>query len=230
MKTIGLLGGMTCESSAVYYRLINNFTRIKLGGIHSAKSVMVSVDFGYVRPFMETGEWNKVSKIMVETATSIEKGGADCLVICTNTIHKFAELIEQKIKIPLLNIIDTTAQAIKNKNTKKVGLLGTSFTMEEDFYKKRLKDKHEINTIIPLTDEIKIVHQIIMDELSIGIIKQSSKEIYWKIINNLVNRGAEGIILGCTEIPLLVFQEEGEIPLYDTTAIHAQAAVDYANS
>ncbi len=230
MKTIALLGGMTSESSAEYYRLINRFTREKLGGNHSAKSVMVSVDFGDMEPLMENGEWEKLKNKLTQTAGQIEKGGADFLVICTNTIHKFASEIEGSIKIPVLSIIDATANMIKETGLKTIGLLGTRFTMEEDFYKERLYKKHGIKSVIPEKSDRDLVHKIIMEELSVGEIKESSRDEYLKIIENLSGKGAEGVILGCTEIPLLVTQSDCRIPVFDTTYIHAEAAVNLALS
>ena len=228
MKTIGLLGGMTCESSLVYYQLINEMAREKLGTNHSAESVMVSVDFGKVQPLMERGEWDKVLSIMIKAAKDIERGNADFLVICTNTIHKFAETIGREIKIPILHIVDATAQEIKRTGFSKVGLLGTRFTMEEDFFTGRLEEKYGITSLIPANEDRSKIHRIIMDELSRGIINPESKNTYWRIIRDLASKGAQGIILGCTEIPLLVTQNQGDIPLFDTTKIHARAAVDYA--
>ncbi len=228
MKTIGLLGGMTSESSAEYYKLINRFTRKKLGGNHSAKSVMVSVDFGEMEPLMESGQWKTLKKELKDTASQIEKGGADFLVICTNTIHKFAADIEDSINIPVLSIIDATAEKIQEAGLNTIGLLGTRFTMEEEFYKKRLLDKHGIASVIPDKDDRELVHQIIMEELSIGIIKNTSRNKYLGIINDLAVKGAEGIILGCTEIPLLISQSDCKIPVFDTTFIHAKAAVEFS--
>lgn len=228
MRTIGLLGGMTSESSAEYYKLINTFTREELGGNHSAKSVMISVDFGEMEPLMESGEWEILKNELTKAAVSAEKGGADFLVICTNTIHKFANHIGRNLNIPVLNIIDTTAEKIKLRGFKKIGLLGTRFTMEEEFYKGRLLEKHGINSVIPNEEDREAIHKVIMEELSIGVINDSSRTKYLEIINNLSEMGAEGIILGCTEIPLLVKSEDCDIPLFDTTTIHARAAVDYA--
>ncbi len=230
MKTIGLLGGMTAESSTEYYKLINTFTRKKLGGNHSAKSIMVSVDFGEMEPLMEAGEWDKLRSIMSDTALNIEKGGADFLVICTNTIHKFADHIENILNIPVLNLIDAVAGEIKNKGFNKVGLLGTRFTMEEEFYRLRLKEKHGIESIIPEKEDREFIHKVIVDELSIGSFRGSSREGYIKIIRKLSAQGAEGVILGCTEIPLLVKSEDCNIPLFDTTTIHAETAVALALS
>ncbi len=228
MKVIGLLGGMTSESSAEYYKLINKITREKLGGNHSAKSIMVSVDFGEVEPYMERGEWEKVLDILARASEDVEKGGADFLVICTNTIHKFAGKIGSRINIPVLNIIDVTADEIKNKGFKKVGLLGTRFTMEEDFYRSRLEEKHGIEVIIPAPDDRQIIHSVIMKELSIGVINPDSRKEYLRIIKKLADDGAQGVILGCTEIPLLVSGNDIDVPLFDTTLIHAGAAVNFA--
>ncbi|MEI6613438.1 MAG: aspartate/glutamate racemase family protein [Chrysiogenales bacterium] len=228
MKTIGLLGGMTCESSLVYYKLINAMAREKLGTNHSAESVMVSVDFGKVQPLMERGEWDNVLSIVVKAAHDIESGNADFLVICTNTIHKFAATIGREIKIPILHIVDATAQEIKKMGLRKVGLLGTRFTMEEDFYSGRLEEKYGITSLIPVAEDRFEIHRIIMDELTRGIINPESRNTYWRIIHDLLSKGAQGIILGCTEIPLLIAQTQGDIPLFDTTQIHARAAVDFA--
>jgi len=228
MKTIGLLGGMTCESSSEYYRIINETTRAKLGGIHSARSVMVSVDMSEIDPLMEAGKWETILAILVEAAQNVEKAGAHFLVICTNTMHKLADLIQKQIQIPILNIIDVTAEQIKARGLHTVGLLGTRFTMEEDFYKGRLSQKHQLKVLIPSQEEIQTIHRIIFDELSVGEIREPSRKVYWQIIHRLANQGAQGIILGCTEIPLLIHEEEGEIPLFDTTRIHAIAAVEYA--
>lgn len=228
MRTIGLLGGMTSESSAEYYKLINTFTREKLGGNHSAKSVMVSVDFGEMELLMESGEWEKLKDELTKTARQIEAGGADFLVICTNTIHKFADHIESSLSIPVLNIIDVTAKKINENGFKTIGLLGTRFTMEEEFYKGRLLKKHGINSVIPTEEERKTIHKIIMEELSIGVITDSSRKKHLEIINNLSEKGAEGVILGCTEIPSLVSVNDIDVPLFDTTLIHAKAAVNFA--
>jgi aspartate racemase len=228
MKTIGLLGGLTFESSLVYYRLINELAREKLGGSHAAKSVIVSVDFGEIEPLMEKGDWDKVQAIMIETARDIERGGANFLVICTNTMHKYAEAIGREIGIPILHIVDATALEIRKTGISKVGLLGTRFTMEEDFFSGRLQEKHGIATLTPDKEDRERLHRIIIDELARGIINPASRDECWKIIGDLAAKGAQGIILGCTEIPLLVTQNQGKIPLFDTMKIHAEAAVDYA--
>lgn len=228
MKTIGLLGGMTSESSAEYYRILNQTVRERLGGIHSAKCLMYSLDFAEIEIMMEAGKWDNILKILINASQSIEKGGAELLILCTNTMHKLAADIQRHINIPILNIIDATADHIKSRGFKTVGLLGTRFTMEEDFYKNRLKQKHGLTVLIPGTESIQKIHRIIVEELSIGDIRTASKNVYWDIINNLKEQGAEGIILGCTEIPLLVKESEGDIPLFDTTEIHARAAVEFS--
>ena len=228
MRIIGLLGGMTAESSLVYYKLINEMARERLGGNHSARSVMVSVDFGEVEPHMERGEWDQVLAFMLDASRSIEKGGADFVVLCTNTMHRFVAEIDREISIPLLHIADATAAEIKKAGLKKVGLLGTRFTMEEEFYKGRLRDRHGIEALVPEKPERERVHKVIIDELSRGIVSRASRGAYWRVIDGLARRGAEGIILGCTEIPLLVQPKRGAVPLFDTTAIHARAAVDLA--
>ncbi len=219
---------MSWESSLEYYRILNELVKEKLGGFHSAKCIMYSVDFEEIEKLMSNDEWDNIAKIMVDYAQRLEKAGAEIILICTNTIHKVAGAVEININIPLLHIADATAEKVKEKGFKKVGLLGTKFTMEEDFYKGRLTIKHGINVMIPNLKERQIVHDVIFDELCLGEIKESSKVKYVNIIKNLVDNGAEGIILGCTELPLLIKQEDVEIPLFDTTEIHAQCAVDNA--
>lgn len=228
MKTIGLIGGMSWESSIEYYRIINQTVRDKLGGLHSAKSVMVSVDFAEIETLQHEGRWDQAAELLIEAAQNVEKGGADFVVICTNTMHKVADEVQQHIQIPLFHIADATAQRIKSQRLKKVGLLGTRFTMEEDFYKGRLAEKHGLEVLIPTGEEREIVHRVIYDELCLGEIKHVSREQYIYIMDHLVERGSEGIILGCTEISLLVGQEDSPVPLFDTTSIHAVGAVEYA--
>ena len=228
MKTIGLIGGMSWESSLEYYRIINETVKEKLGKLHSAKSLMFSVDFDEIQHLQHIGDWNTLTKIMVDAADRLEKGGADFIVICTNTMHRMVNDIEKNVKIPVIHIADATAKKIKEGKIKKVGLLGTKFTMEQDFYKGRLATNHGIDVIIPNDDERNTVHSIIYNELCQGQIKQLSKEQYIKIIEKLKSNGAEGVILGCTEIPLLIKQEDVSIPIFDTTKIHAGMAVDYA--
>ncbi|MEG9461767.1 aspartate/glutamate racemase family protein [Bacillus amyloliquefaciens] len=225
MKTIGLIGGMSWESSAEYYRIINEEIKKKLGGLHSAKCLLYSVDFKEIEHYQSIGAWDKAGEALGEVARSLEKAGADFIVICTNTMHKVLGYIQEMITIPILHIADATAEQIIRQDIRSVGLLGTKYTMEQDFYKSRIAS-HDINVIVPDDDERELINNIIYQELCLGEIKQSSKNIYKKIINNLVDRGAEGIILGCTEIGLLVKVEDSEVPLFDTTLIHAQKAVN----
>jgi aspartate racemase len=228
MKTIGLIGGMSWESSIEYYRIINEKVKEKAGGLHSAKSVMVSVDFYDMELLQREGRWDEATQEMIKTARQVEKGGADFLVICTNTMHKMADEVQNSISIPLLHIADATGEQITAAGLKKIGLLGTGFTMEEDFYKGRLARKHGLEVLVPEKAERDLVHKIIYEELVLGIIKPASQAAYSKVMEGLVARGAQGIILGCTEIGLLVKQEDSRVPLYDTTRIHAEAAVDFA--
>jgi aspartate racemase len=228
MKTIGLIGGMSWESSLEYYRIVNETTKAKLGGLHSAKSIMYSVDFAEIELLQHQNRWQEAAQVLIEAARSIENSGADFIVLCTNTMHKVAEEIQAHINIPFLHIADATAGQIINSGIKKVGLLGTRFTMEEDFYKSRLTEKFGLEVIIPDADAREVVHRVIYDELVVGKIRQDSRERYLYIIQQLVDGGAEGIILGCTEIGLLVHQGDCRVPLFDTTRIHAVAAVEYA--
>ncbi len=228
MKTIGLIGGMSWESSIEYYRIINQAVRNELGGVHSAKSVMISLDFAEVEELQKRGDWDKATRVMVDTARLVEKGGADFILICTNTMHLMAEEVQKGINVPLLHIADATAQAIKRKELNTVGLLGTRYTMEKDFYRGRLEDYHQLKVLIPDEDDREFVHRVIYDELVKGIINQGSREIYRKVITCLVNAGAQGIVLGCTEVGLLVKPEDVPIPIFDTMEIHALAAVDAA--
>ncbi|AME07542.1 aspartate/glutamate racemase family protein [Bacillus siamensis] len=225
MKTIGLIGGMSWESSAEYYRMINEEIKKKLGGLHSAKCVLYSVDFKEIEHYQSEGAWDKAGAALGEAARSLEKAGADFIVICTNTMHKVIGYIQKMITIPILHIADATADQITRQGIRSVGLLGTKYTMEQDFYKSRI-ESHNINVIVPADVEREVINHIIYQELCLGEIKQSSKTMYKKIINHLVDRGAEGIILGCTEIGLLVKAEDSEVPLFDTAFIHAQTAVN----
>ena len=224
-KTIGLLGGMSWESTATYYRELNEGIKAKLGGLHSARICMVSVDFEEIEKLQQIEDWNGTAVILSEAAIAIEKGGADFLLICTNTMHKVAPQIEANISIPILHIADATAQRLRKAGIKKVGLLGTRFTMEQDFYKGRLVEKYGIDVIVPNETEREDVHSVIYNELCLGTIDQNSRERYLKIIAQLAANGAEAVILGCTEIALLVKQNHTATPLYDTTAIHAEQAV-----
>jgi aspartate racemase len=228
LKTIGLLGGMSWESSIEYYRIINETVRDRLGGLHSARSVMYSVDFADVERLQHLGRWNEATGMMIEAARSIERGGADFLVICTNTMHKMAEEVQQAIGIPLLHIADPTAEKVKAEGFTTVGLLGTGFTMEEDFYKGRLAERHGLHVVIPDPAGRKTVNRVIYEELVVGKIVPESKSHYLRIIDDLVRQGAQGVILGCTEIGLLVKQEDSPVPLFDTAHLHAVAAVEYA--
>ncbi len=228
MKTIGLIGGMSWESTAEYYRIINEAVKERLGGLHSAKIVMYSLDFQEIEQLQRHGKWDEATDSMVDAAKRVEKAGADFVLICTNTMHKMAEEVEASINIPLLHIADVTAETIVSLGFKKVGLLGSTYTMEEDFYKGRLKDKHGINVVIPSEADRKTVHNIIFEELCVGKITSSSREQVKTIIQKLIDQGAQGIILGCTELPFLLKQEDCSVPLFDTTMIHAKAAVDYA--
>jgi len=228
MKTIGMIGGMSWESSIEYYRIVNQTVREKLGGLHSAKSILVSVEFAEIEALQHQDRWDELAVIMIEAARSLERGGADFVIICTNTMHKLYDLVQNKIKIPMLNIADATAEKIKAEGIDRIALLGTRFTMEEDFYKGRLVDKYGLDVIIPSSKQREIAHRIIYDELCAGIIKPDSRRKYADMIQGLVAEGAGGVILGCTEIGLLVKQADSPVPLFDTTEIHARAAVYYA--
>jgi aspartate racemase len=228
VKTIGLIGGMSWESSVEYYRIVNEIAKAKLGGLHSAKSIMVSVDFAEIETLQHQGRWQEAAQVLIGAAESLENGGADFIVLCTNTMHKVADDVQAHTRIPILHIADATAQRIKESGINKIGLLGTRFTMEEDFYKGRLIQKYGLDVMIPNAQEREIVHRVIYDELVIGEIRQDSKERYLDIIERLVQGGAEGVILGCTEIGLLIHDGDCRVPLFDTTRIHAIAAVEYA--
>jgi aspartate racemase len=228
VKTIGLIGGMSWESSIEYYRIINETTQAKLGGLHSAKSIMFSVDFAEIEVLQHEGKWAEAAQMLIEAARSLEAGEANFIVLCTNTMHKVADDIQANVNIPLLHIADATAQLVKDAGMHKIGLLGTRFTMEEEFYKGRLAQKYGLIVIVPNAEEREIVHRVIYDELVIGKIQQHSKEKYMRIMENMVHQGAEGIILGCTEIGLLIHKQDSRVPLFDTTRIHAEAAVEYA--
>jgi aspartate racemase len=228
MKTIGLIGGMSWESSIEYYRIINETVRDKLGGLHSAKSIMMSVDFAELETLQHQGNWEEAAAFMIAAAQHVERGGADLLLICANTMHKLADTVQEHIQIPLLHIADATADTIQARGLHMVGLLGTKFTMEERFYKDRLIENYGLNVLIPSEDERDTIHRIIYEELCRGEIKLDSKEQCLKIIEQLITQGAEGIILGCTELPLLIQEKDCRVPLFDTTRIHAVAAVEYA--
>ncbi len=228
MKTIGLIGGMSWESSLEYYRIINETVKERLGGLHSAECVMYSVDFAPMEVLQRQGRWQEAAQCLIEAAQNVERAGADFVVLCTNTMHKVADDIQANITIPLLHIADATAQKVRAANIKTIGLLGTRFTMEEDFYKGRLSHNYGLDVIIPDDNEREIVHRVIYDELVLGDIRPESRAHYVRIMERLVQSGAEGIILGCTEIGLLIHDEDSHVPLFDTTRIHAVAAVEYA--
>ena len=228
MKTIGLIGGMSWESSLEYYCLVNEFTKAALGGFSSSKCLMYSVDFAEIETLQHQGNWERLNELMAEAATKLYKGGADIIVLCTNTMHLCSEAIKTAVPIPFLHIAEATGKAIKAKNLKKVGLLGTKFTMEKDFYKAVLKEQFGIETIIPSEEEREQVHQIIYEELVLGKIEDNSRKVYQQIISKLAKKGAEGVVLGCTEIPLLIKAKDVALPIFDTTTLHAQEAVAWA--
>lgn len=228
MKTIGLLGGMSWESTVGYYRTINQSVKAYLGGLHSAKIVLYSVDFDPIEKLQHQGDWEGTAKILSEAALRIQAAGADFLLICTNTMHKVAPHIEKAVQIPVLHIADATAEVLVSDGVQKVGLLGTAFTMEHDFYKGRLNRKYGLDVLVPSIEDRKIVHDIIYQELCLGQIVDDSKAEYLRIIEGLAEKGAEAVILGCTEIGMLINQSDTGVKLYDTTAIHAEKAVEYA--
>lgn len=228
MKKIGLIGGMSWESSLEYYKIINETIKLKLGGLHSAECLMYSVDFQEIESLQHQNKWEELTNIMVDIAQKLKNADANFIVICTNTMHKMASDIESRVGIKVLHIAEVTGEKIVQKGIKKVGLLGTKFTMEGDFYKKILKEKFNIDVIIPNEDHREMVHEVIYEELCKGIINEASKEKYKKVIESLALKGAEGIVLGCTEIPLLIKQEDVDIPIFDTTTIHAISAVEFA--
>ncbi len=228
MKTIGLIGGMSWESSLEYYRLINEGVKARLGGLHSAKSVMISVDFAEIEALQHTGRWAEAAQILIEAARGLERAGADCVVICTNTMHKVADEIQASVPLPLIHIADATAEQVKAAGLLRIGLLGTRFTMEEDFYVGRLIEKYGLDVIVPQPIERDDVHRIIYDELCLGLTRAESKARYVEIMAQLIACGAQGIILGCTEIGLLVQQADSRVPLFDTTRLHAEAAVEFS--
>lgn len=226
MKTIGLIGGMSWESSLEYYRIINEKVKNNLGDPHSCKSIMYSVDFAEFEKLQHQGKWDILTDKMIEIAVNLEKSGADLILICTNTMHKMAPEVQKNIQIPLLHIADAAAEAIRAEKMNTVGLLGTKFTMEEDFYKSRLKTKYKIDVIVPDEQDREFVHNVIYQELIAGIINSESKNKFKQIIKKLKKAGAEGVILGCTEIPLLIKPADSDLPIFDTTALHAGKAVE----
>jgi len=228
MKTIGLLGGMSWESTVGYYRMINEGVKKALGGLHSAKIVLYSVDFDPIEKLLNRGDWQGVAEDLSAASLKIQAAGADFLLICTNTMHQVAPEIQDKMDIPLLHIADATAEALVRSGIKKTGLLGTAFTMEQDFYKGRLNRDHGLDVLVPGKDDRAFIHQTIFQELCLGIAKPGTREEYLRIISSLADQGAEAVILGCTEIGMLVDQKDTPVKLFDTTAIHAEKAVQYA--
>jgi aspartate racemase len=226
--TIGLIGGMSWESSAEYYRIINREMNRRLGGVHSAQCLMYSVDFEGIKRLQHEGDWERLAEAMKEAAVRLERGGADFIVLCTNTMHRVADAIAASVSISTLHIADPTADKIKAAGFQRIGLLGTAFTMEQDFYKGRLQQRHGLEVIVPDENDRRIVHEIIYKELVLGQIRPESRQAYRAIIACLIERGAQAVILGCTEIMLLVSDEDSAVPLFDTTTIHALAAVDWA--
>ena len=231
MKTIGLIGGMSWESTIPYYRTINETVKQRLGGLHSAKIVLYSVDFHEIEQLQRNGDWQRAGELLAQAAQALARAGANCIVLCTNTMHKVAPQIEAAVGIPLLHIADATGQAIRRAGLNKVALLGTRFTMEQDFYKQRLSERHAIDVVVPNEMEREVVHRVIYQELCLGQIQLESRAAYRRIMQRLVEQeAAQAIILGCTEISLLVDQSDASVPLFDTTAIHAQAAAEFALS
>ena len=227
LKTIGLIGGMSWESTVTYYKIINETVKEKLGGLHSAKCILYSVDFQEIEECQANGNWEKSGEILGEAANNLEKAGADFIVICTNTMHKVVNQIKEKISIPILHIAEMTAEKILEKGLKNIALLGTKYTMEQDFYKSKLIEKG-INVIIPDKNDIEIINEVIYDELCLGTINFNSKKKFLEIVDKLRSKGAEGIILGCTEIGLLIKNEDTDVPLFDTAIIHAEQAAIYS--
>jgi len=230
VKTIGLLGGMSWESTLLYYQLLNEGVRNRLGGLHSAKIIMHSMNFAEIEAFQVKGEWQAAGEQLAAAANGLEAAGAEMVLICTNLMHKVAPLIERRITVPLLHIADATGTKIKVSGMKRVGLLGTRYTMEDDFYRQRLHEGFGIEVVIPTADERALVHRVIFAELCCGELTDQSRRDFQKIIENLSHRGAEGVILGCTEIPLLIKPEDTELPLFNTAALHAEFALEYCFS
>ena len=228
MKRIGLLGGMSWESSAEYYRLVNEATRDRLGGLHSADCVLRSVDFAEIAELQRHGAWEQAGRRLAAEAVAVVAAGAELLVLCTNTMHKVADAIAGAVDVPFVHIADTTAHAVRAGGLTTVGLLATAYTMEQDFYVGRLRERHGLDVIVPEADDRRIVHDVIYDELCVGVVRDESREEYRRVMSGLVERGAEAILLGCTEIELLVGPEDASVPTFDTTRLHAERAVELA--
>lgn len=227
MKKIGLLGGMSWESSALYYRLLNEGIRDRLGGLHSAVCVMASVDFAAIERMQVAGDWSGAGDLLAAEARGLVAAGAECVVLCTNTMHRVAEQIQSAVEVPVLHLVDVTANAIRAQRLEKVGVLGTRFTMEEAFYRDRMRT-NGVETSVPDADDRRLINEVIYHELVIGVVRDESRAEFRRIIQALADAGAQGVVLGCTEIELLVHQSDSPIPLFASTALHAQAAVDFA--
>jgi aspartate racemase len=228
MKRIGLLGGMSWESSAEYYRFVNEAVRNRLGGLHSADCLLRSVDFAGVEELQRTGRWNEAGKLLAAEAQALVAAGAELLVLCTNTMHRVADEIAAAVEIPFVHIADATADAVRTAGLSSVGLLATAYTMEQEFYVGRLKRRHGLAVVVPGPEDRRLVHEVIYQELCLGIVKDESRQAYRRVIGDLVGRGAEGIVLGCTEIDLLIGPPDAPVPVFDTTRLHAERAVDLA--
>lgn len=228
MKTIGLIGGMSWESTVPYYRIVNETVKARLGGLHSARLVLYSVDFAEIERLQHAGDWDEAGRALADAARAVERAGAGFLVLCTNTMHRVADAIEDAVRIPLLHIADPTGAAIRAAGVTTVGLLGTRFTMEQAFYRDRLVQRHGLEVLVPPADERETVHRVIYDELCLGRVEAASRAAYRRVMGGLAARGAEAIILGCTEIGLLVDQSDAPVALFDTTALHAQGAAEHA--
>lgn len=228
MRTIGPIGGMSWESSAEYYRLVNEAVKGRLGGLYSAQVLMYSVDFAVIERLQHAGDWGAAAAILVDAARRLERGGADFVVLCTNTMHKVADQIAAAVAIPLVHITDPAAARIRSAGFSTIGLLGTRYTMEQEFYRGRLSERHGLNVLVPDADDREVVHRIIYDELCLGLVREEPRDAYRRIMARLVARGAAAIILGCTEIMLLVWDEDAAVPLFDTTRIHAETAAALA--
>jgi aspartate racemase len=228
VRRIGLLGGMSWESSAEYYRLVNEAARDRLGGLHSADCVLRSVDFAPIAELQREGRWEEAGALLAAEASALVSAGAELLVLCTNTMHKVADAIADAVDVPFVHIADTTADAVRARGLRRVGLLATAYTMEQDFYVGRLRDRHGLDVLVPDAADRRIVHEVIYDELCVGVVDPSSRDEYRRIMRELARKGAEGILLGCTEIDLLVGQEDSPVPVFDTTRLHAERAVALA--
>jgi aspartate racemase len=230
VKRIGLLGGMSWESSSVYYRLVNEMVRDRLGGLSSADCLLRSVDFAPVERMQRDGDWDAAAELLASEAAGLEAAGAELLVLCTNTMHKLADVVEGAVSIPFVHIADATAAAVRDAGLSRVGLLATAYTMEQDFYVGRLRERHGLDVLVPGEADRGVVHDVIYDELCVGVVRDSSRDEYRRVMAALVDRGAEAILLGCTEIDLLVGEGDAAVPVFDTTALHAAAAVELACS